>query len=123
MSTDEDLGALLLCVADVVLCLVERAVVDQGPVGDVALETVADLELADLGGEFLGEFVVDSFLDEEPVGAYAGLAGRAELGYDGACDCEVDVCVVKDDEGGVAAEFPDCNKEDAGSFKIGRAHV
>ena len=49
--------------------------------------------------------VVDARLDEDPVGADAGLSGVAELGGHAAGDGLVHVGRVEDDEGGVAAQL------------------
>lgn len=95
--------------------LVDRARVDQRAVRDGRVEAVADGEvLADGGGELGRELVVDGALDEDAVGAHAGLTGGAELAGQGAGDGGVDVGVGEDDEGRVAAELE-------GEFFQGRA--
>lgn len=116
VAADDDLAALLLGVADVRVDLVDGTVVDEGPVGDALLEAVADLEFLDLGGELLGELVVDAALDVDAVGADASLARGAELGGDGTSHSGVDVGVIEDDEGGVAAELEGQLLEGAGAL-------
>ena len=49
--------------------------------------------------------VVDAGLDEEAVGAHAGLPGVAIFGDHRALDRPVDVGIVEDDEGRVAAKL------------------
>ena len=85
--------------------LVQRGRVDQRPLGDPGAFARADCERGDAVGEAVREFVVDAGLDVEAVGADAGLPGVAELGGERAFDRGVEVRVVEDDEGGVAAEF------------------
>src|SRR3954469_3385732 len=105
VAAGDDLAALLDRVGDVLLDLGDRLVVDQRALLHAVLEAVADLELSGRGGKPLGESIVDAVLDEEAVGADAGLAGVAVLRSDGAFDGAVEVGVVEDDEGGVAAEL------------------
>ena len=69
------------------------------------LEAVADLEGLHARGEPRHEFIVDGVVHIKPVGADAGLAGIAVFGGDGAFDGGVEIGIVKDDEGGVAAQF------------------
>jgi hypothetical protein len=76
--------------------LFDRLVVDERAVGDAVVEAVADLEGVDLFGEPGGEVAIDVGLDEDPVGADAGLARGAELGGDGALHGLVQVGVVED---------------------------
>ena len=64
-----------------------------------------DLQLRHGSGQFFGKGVVDAFLDQEPVGADAGLAGVAVLGGDGPLHRGIQVGIVEDDERGVAAQF------------------
>ena len=53
----------------------------------------------------LGEGGGDPFLNEEPVRRGAGLAAVAHLGDHGSGDRRIDVGVVEDDEGCIAAEL------------------
>ena len=71
-------------VGDVLLDLLDGRLVDQRPGGDALLGAGADLQLLHLGGELLGERVVDAVLHVDAVGAHAGLAGVAVLGGHGA---------------------------------------
>ncbi len=96
---------MLLGVGDVALDLVDRRRLDQRALLGARLEAGADLEPGDRGRELLRELVVDPLLDVDPVGADAGLAGVAELARDRALDRGVDVGVVEDDQGRMAAEL------------------
>jgi len=55
--------------------------------------------------EAAGELLVDGVVDEEPVGAHARLAAVAEFRDHRPVDCGVQVGVLEDDEGRVAAQF------------------
>ena len=61
--------------------------------------------LLDRLGELVGKRVVDAVLNQEAVGADAGLAGVAVLRRHGALHRRVEIGVVEDDERRVAAEF------------------
>ena len=87
------------------LDLLDRLLVDERPLRHAGLRPVADLELADSGGELGDEGVVNAVLRVDAVGADAGLAHVAELGDDRALDRGVDIGVVEDDERRVAAEL------------------
>jgi len=89
----------------VALDLRDGGIVDQRALVDTGFEAVADLDAAGLGGQLLHEAVVDAGLHVEAVGADAGLAGIAVFADHRAFDRGVDVGIVEDDEGGVAAEF------------------
>ena len=79
---------------------------DQGTVRYTIFVPGTDFEgVGDGLGEFPAKGVVDAGLDVDPVGAHAGLAAGTELGCDCSGDGGVEVCVVEDDKGGVAAEF------------------
>jgi hypothetical protein len=105
LAADHDLARHGDGVGDVALDLLDRALVDQRALHDADLDAVADLHLGDLAGEFRDELVMDAVLHEEAVGADAGLAHVAVLRGDRALDGGVDVGVVEDDEGRVAAQF------------------
>ena len=77
----------------------------KGPCCTPGLKTVADLEFGDGGDELFGEGIVDARLDVQPVRANAGLSGVAILGNDRSLDGGIEIGVVEDDEGRVAAEF------------------
>ncbi len=72
---------------------------------DALAHAVPHLEGLDRGGELLGEGVIDAGLHQDAVGADAGLAGVAVFGRQGPGHGGVEVGVVKDDEGGVAAKL------------------
>ena len=74
--------------------------------GIFGVEPVAQLELVRHGGGQLGdELVVNLGVDEDPVGADAGLAGVAELGGHESPDGEVHVRGVEHDERSVPSEL------------------
>ena len=79
--------------------------VDQRPDVDVLGEAVGDHEPRHALGEAGQEVVVDPVLDEDPVGRDAGLARVAVLAGQRAGDGGLEVGVVEDDEGRVAAEL------------------
>jgi hypothetical protein len=72
---------------------------------DTLLGALADGERAHPGGELGRELLGDGLVDEEPVGGRAGLTDVAHLGEHRAVDRRVDVGVLEDEEGGVAAEL------------------
>ena len=76
-----------------------------GPASTPASKPLPTLMRLALAASFCDEGVVDAVLHVEPVGADAGLAGVAVLADHRALDGAVDVGVVEDDEGRVAAEF------------------
>ena len=92
-------------VGHVALDLLGRAFVDQRPDLDAVLEPVADLQRGDRCLEAIEERVVHGVLDEDPIRRDARLAGVAELAHDRARDGRVEIGVVEDDEGRVAAEL------------------
>ena len=67
--------------------------------------------------EFRGEGVVDSVLDVEAIGADAGLAGVAIFRSGRAFDGGVDVGIVENDEGSVAAELERDFLDGAGALR------
>src|SRR5438270_7670192 len=75
LAAGDHLGALLQGVGDVRLDLLDRLHVDQWPDHRAGLEPVGDLHRTGGLGETLGESVVDAVLNQNPVGADAGLAG------------------------------------------------
>src|SRR5258708_519806 len=105
VAADEDFCSFGLGVADVAFDFLDGGFVKERTVGGAGFGAGSGLERSDGGGEFGGEGIVDAVLDEDAVGADAGLAGVAILGGDGAFDGGIEVGVFKNDEGGVAAEF------------------
>ncbi len=81
-----------------------RGVVDRPDVG-VLVHRVADTEGGKAILEAPDELVRDRFLDEQPATGAADLALVEEDAVDDALDGLVERCVVKDDVGGLAAEF------------------
>ena len=104
-AADEHLGAALARVVDELGDLAALVVVDQRADLDVGLGAAADLHVADLRRELLGELVGDRAGDVEAVGRRARLAAVAHLGDQRALDRGVDVGVVEDQERRVAAEL------------------
>ena len=100
-----DLAALLDRVVDVLLHLGDGGLVDQRAGGDALLGAVAHLQLLHGLGQLLGEGVIDAVLHQHAVGADAGLAGVAVLRHHGALHGRIEVGIVEDDEGRIAAEF------------------
>ena len=105
LPSDLDLGALRQRVGDVMLHLLHGLLGDQRPLGDIRLIAVADCQRGGGLGQPLDERVMDPRLHEDAVRADAGLARVAELGRHRAGDRQLDVRVVEDDQGGVAAEL------------------
>src|SRR3546814_17028298 len=94
-----------VCSSDLFLDLGDRVCVDQRTDRHAPVEPVTDLKARDRRHELGGEGVIDAVLNEETVGAYAGLAGIAELGRERPLDRRVEIGGVEDDEGGVAPEL------------------
>ncbi len=92
-------------VLDVLLDLLDCAVVDQRPDRDAGPVSGPDDHPAHLLREERENLVVDSPLDEDPVRAHAGLARIAELRGDQAVDGLLDGRVVEDDVRRVPAEL------------------
>src|SRR5581483_8740580 len=74
-AADDEPGAALDRVADVLVGLVDAALVDQRPDLDTRLVAGADGHLRDLLGDARDDLVVDAALDVGAVGADARLAG------------------------------------------------
>ena len=92
-------------VGDVFFHLVHGSAIDQRAEVDAVLHAVADHLGFDRLLEPLGKLVVDAGLHEDAVGADAGLAGVAEFrGHHAGHGC-IQIGIVEDDEGRVAAEF------------------
>ena len=98
-------GAVGEGVVDVLADLGQRGFVDQRADLGAGVEAVADGEGGHRLGQFLHEAVVDAGLHVDAVGADAGLAGVAELGDHRTGDGGVQIGIVEDDEGGVAAQL------------------
>ena len=92
-----------LTIGDVILDLGDGFFVDQRALIDTIVHAVADLELRHAGGEFFSELIVYALLNEQAIGADAGLAGIAELGNDRAFDGRIQIGIIKHHEGRVAA--------------------
>ena len=92
-------------VGDVFFDFLDRVGVDQRTLIHAGFDAVADFELFNRGHQFLRERVVHAVLHIQPVRAHAGLAGIAVLGGQRAAHCGIEIGVVEDDEGRVAAQF------------------
>ena len=105
LAAGDDFGALGDGIADVLLDLRHRGFVDQRTLHHAGIGAAANLEAAHFLGQPGGERVVNPVLNQDAIGAYAGLAAVAVLRGDGALDSGIEIGVVEDDERGVAAEL------------------
>ena len=110
-------------VIDHPLDLLERRRVHQRPDRDALVEAVAHLERSHRGGEPAGECVMHRVVDVEAVRRGAGLAHVAHLGGHRAVDRRVEIGVVEDDEGCVAAQFHARIDDAVGGLAQRRGHV
>ena len=85
--------------------LVGGIAVDQGRLADAIFQTITDFHGLDGGFQLFHESIVDAVLYQKAVNAHAGLASVAELAGHGAFHGLVQVGIVKDDKGRVAAQF------------------
>jgi hypothetical protein len=92
-------------VVDVLADLREPVLVDQRPDLRLRVVDVAGPEVRHGPGETTHELVVDAVLDEDAIGADARLPVVAKLGEDGPVHRGVEVGVVEDEKGCVAAEL------------------
>ena len=76
-----------------------------GPCWTPVFGAIADLHRGDGLGQLLDKGVMDARLHVEPVGADTGLAHIAELGDHRAFDGRIEIGIVEDDEGRVAAKL------------------
>ncbi len=98
-------GALVEGVLQMALHLGHCRGVDQRTGGHALLRTVADLQPRHRSGKLVDEGVVDAVLYVDAVGTDAGLPGVAVLGDHRALDRRIQIGVVEDDEGCVAAQL------------------
>ena len=87
------------------LDLFDRVHVDERAELDRILQAVANLRLGHSRAQLFGEGIIDAGLHIDAVRADAGLAVVAELGDHCAFDGLIEVGVVKDDEGRIAAKL------------------
>ena len=104
-ATQDDLGAFGGRVGHMFLHLVDGIGIDQRAKGGAVLQAVADLHRAYFLFQLGGEGVIDTGLHIDPVGADTGLAVVAEFAHDRAFDGGIQIGVVENDEGRVAAQF------------------
>jgi hypothetical protein len=87
------------------LDLGQPAALISGPCCDAILGAGADLQVRTRAANAFGKGVVDAGLHQEAVGADAGLAGVAVFGDQSAVDRGIEIGIVENDEGRVAAQF------------------
>ncbi len=105
MTADDDLSAARDGVALMRLDLRERLPIDERTDVDPVLQTVPDPKSGDERGDAFGEVARGRPLDEQPVRAYARLAGVAEAREHGTRGRRVEIGILEDDEGRVPAEL------------------
>ena len=105
VAAQDDFGPFGGRVIDVFFDLLTGCRVDQRAEVYTCLKAVTDFHGLDPRFELGGEGVIDARLHVDAVGADAGLAVVAELAEDGPFHSCVQIGVVEDDEGGVAAQF------------------
>ncbi|MNQ19370.1 hypothetical protein D3C85_324330 [compost metagenome] len=101
----EQTAALTQGIVDMLGDLAHRRRIDQRAGGHALLQAVADLELADLFHQALGEALVDALLHQDAIGADAGLPGVAELALHDPGHRLFQVGVVEHDKGRIAAQL------------------
>src|SRR5918993_5417039 len=87
------------------LDLVDSSVVDQRALINAILKPIADFQVVRCLGQALPKGVVDAVLDQKAVGAHAGLSSISILCGDRALNGSVEISVIEDDEGSIAAEL------------------
>lgn len=105
LASMEQASALGDGILHVLVDLCHRSAVNQRAVCGLAVEAVADLECLDDVDDALDKLLVDAAVDKDAVGAYAGLASDSELASNQVLHCFIEVGVLEDDEGRVAAQF------------------
>ena len=85
--------------------IVDRADIDQRADADAVAKAITHRQLGGGLDQFRHEFIVDPVLHQHAVRADAGLAGVAVLGNHRTLDRGVEVGVIEDDKGRVAAQF------------------
>jgi hypothetical protein len=69
------------------------------------LKSVANFKPSNRGDEFLRNGVINAGLDVKPIRAHARLTGVAVFGYNRPFNCSIEIGVVENNKGRVAAEF------------------
>ncbi len=105
MPTNNHGGAFRGSVTDVFFDFVHRVLIDQRSLRGAGLEAASRLELQDDRREFCGKGIVHAILHEEAIRANTGLTGVSVFRGDGAFDGGVEIGVVKNDKGSIAAKF------------------
>ena len=99
------LAALLLRRGDGLLVVLDGLGVDQGAHQGVLVEGVADGDAAVGLDQFVDHVVGDGRVEEEPAEGGAALTGGPDGGEHGGSRCKIEIGIVHDDHGVVAAEF------------------
>ncbi|MNF81482.1 hypothetical protein D3C84_637540 [compost metagenome] len=79
--------------------------IDQRPLLRIVRVSGTDLQLVDRGHQSSREFIVDTVLHQDSIGAYTDLPAIVELRTHGAFDRCIQVRIFEHDEGGVAAQL------------------
>src|SRR6185312_11421229 len=98
VAADDHARALFERVADMLLDLLDRLHVDERADHRAGLGAGAHLHRLHRLGELAGERLIDAILDQQAIGADAGLPGVAVFGGDRPFDRSVEIGVVEDDE-------------------------
>jgi len=117
LSANDDSRTVSFRVLDVLYDLLDGTVVDQWTVRDALIVATADLEVADFLCERFSELVIYARLDEQSVGAHAGLARAAELACYSASDGRIEVCVIEHYERSITAELETELLESGGALR------
>mgnify|MGYP000318339862 CR=1 FL=1 len=92
-------------VLEMLLHLRDGRRVDQRTLGDAVLGAPSHLESLSRFRELFGEGVCQAFMDIDSIGADAGLAGIAELRDHCTGHGRIEIGILENDEGRIAAEF------------------
>ena len=101
----ENARTLAQGIGDMPLDLLKRRGVDHRSDNDALLGAGADLHRRNPGGELSRKRVIDARLDQDAVGADAGLPAIAEFGGDCPFDRQIDIGIVEHDERRIAAQL------------------
>lgn len=83
----------------------DRAIVEQRGLVAWAIETSADLQGRNAGGQRCNEAIINPNLDEKAVGAHAGLVCVAKFRSNFTFHCCVEIGIVEDTERSVDTKF------------------
>jgi hypothetical protein len=94
-------------VGDKLADLVTRLGIDERTEGNPVFEPVTNLQRLHALGKLSRELVMDRGMDVEAIGGRAGFSHVAHLGDHRTLDRGIDVGIIEDDKGGVAAQLHD----------------